>query len=55
MKDGREKQMTAPTATKPADPLALLRIRRYVALLMLAAILGVPIAGHPRHGERGTN
>jgi hypothetical protein len=36
--------MTTPTATKPADPLALLRTRRYVALLVLAAILGVPIA-----------
>jgi len=36
--------MTTPTATKPADPLALLRSRRYVALLVLAAILGVPIA-----------
>lgn len=31
-------------AAKPADPLALLRGRRYVALLVLAAILGVPIA-----------
>ena len=36
--------MTTPTPTKPADPLALLRTRRYVALLVLAAILGVPIA-----------
>lgn len=36
--------MTTPTATNPADPLALLRERRYVALLVLAAILGVPIA-----------
>jgi len=36
--------MTTPTATKPADPLALLRTRRYVALLLLAAILGAPIA-----------
>jgi H+/Cl- antiporter ClcA len=36
--------MTTPTATKPADPLALLRTRRYLALLVLAAILGVPIA-----------
>ena len=25
-------QMTTPTATKPADPLALLRTRHYVAL-----------------------
>jgi H+/Cl- antiporter ClcA len=36
--------MTTPAATKPADPLALLRTRRYLALLVLAAILGVPIA-----------
>ena len=36
--------MTTPTATKPADPLALLRTRRYVVLLVLAAVLGVPIA-----------
>jgi len=36
--------MTTPTAAKPADPLALLRTRRYAALLVLAAILGVPIA-----------
>jgi H+/Cl- antiporter ClcA len=36
--------MSTPTGTKPADPLALLRTRRYVALLVLAAILGVPIA-----------
>ena len=36
--------MATPTGTKPADPLALLRTRRYVALLVLAAILGVPIA-----------
>ena len=32
--------MRAPAATKPADPLALLRTRRYLALLALAAILG---------------
>jgi H+/Cl- antiporter ClcA len=36
--------MATPTGTKPADPLALLRTRRYVGLLVLAAILGVPIA-----------
>jgi hypothetical protein len=36
--------MITPAATKPADPLALLRTRRYLALLVLAAILGVPIA-----------
>ena len=36
--------MATPTGTKAADPLALLRTRRYVALLVLAAILGVPIA-----------
>lgn len=35
--------MTTPTAAKPADPLALLRTLRYLALA-LAAILGVPIA-----------
>ena len=33
--------MTTPTATKPADPLALLRTRHYVALLVPAAILGM--------------
>ena len=31
-------------AAKPADPLALLRSRRYAALLVFAAILGAPIA-----------
>ena len=31
-------------ATQPADPLALLRTRGYLALPVLAAILGVPIA-----------
>jgi H+/Cl- antiporter ClcA len=36
--------MTTPTAKQPADPLALLRTRGYLALLVLAAILGVPIA-----------
>ena len=36
--------MATPTGPKPADPLALLRTRRYMALLVLAAILGVPIA-----------
>ena len=36
--------MTTPGPAKPADPLALLRTRRYLALLVLAAILGVPIA-----------
>ena len=41
---GQNSQMTTPTATKPADPLALLRTRRYVVLLVLAAVLGVPIA-----------
>jgi H+/Cl- antiporter ClcA len=30
--------------TTPSDPLALLRSRSYVALLMLAAIIGVPIS-----------
>jgi H+/Cl- antiporter ClcA len=33
-----------PAAARPADPLALLRTRRYVALLVLAALLGAPIA-----------
>ena len=28
--------MTTPTPTKPADPLALLRTRRYLVLLVLA-------------------
>ena len=28
----------------PADPLALLRSRSYVALLVLAAIIGAPIS-----------
>jgi H+/Cl- antiporter ClcA len=36
--------MTTPTTTQPADPLALLRTRGYLALLVLAAILGAPIA-----------
>jgi chloride channel protein, CIC family len=36
--------MATPTGPKPADPLALLRTRSYMALLVLAAILGVPIA-----------
>jgi hypothetical protein len=30
--------------TTPSDPLALLRSRSYVVLLMLAAIIGVPIS-----------
>src|ERR1700722_16668428 len=30
--------------TTPSDPLALLRSRRYIALLVLAAIIGVPIS-----------
>ena len=30
--------------TTPSDPLALLRSRSYVALLVLAAIIGVPIS-----------
>src|SRR5436189_6304810 len=30
--------------TMPSDPLALLRSRSYVALLVLAAIIGVPIS-----------
>ena len=30
--------------TMPADPFALLRTRKYVALLVLAALLGVPIS-----------
>jgi H+/Cl- antiporter ClcA len=30
--------------TTPSDPLALLRSRSYVALLMLAAIIGVPVS-----------
>jgi len=42
--------MTAPTAptdqptVAPPDPAALLRSRRYVMLLVLAAVLGVPIS-----------
>jgi len=36
--------MNTPTTGNPADPLAQLRSRKYVALLVLAAILGVPIA-----------
>ena len=36
--------MTTPAVTKPPDPLAPLRTRRYLALLMLAAIVGAPIA-----------
>jgi hypothetical protein len=30
--------------TTPADPLALLRSRAYVQLLVVAAILGVPVS-----------
>ena len=30
--------------TMPSDPLALLRSRSYVALLVLAAIIGVPVS-----------
>src|ERR1700733_12930034 len=30
--------------TTPADPLALLRSRSYLALLALAAIIGVPVS-----------
>src|SRR5271170_2577103 len=30
--------------TTPADPLALLRSRSYIALLVLAAIIGVPVS-----------
>jgi hypothetical protein len=30
--------------TTPSDPLALLRSRSYVALLVLAAIVGVPVS-----------
>jgi hypothetical protein len=30
--------------TTPSDPVALLRSRSYLALLMLAAIIGVPIS-----------
>lgn len=33
-----------PGTARPADPLALLRSRRYVGLLVLAAVLGAPIA-----------
>ena len=36
--------MTSATPDRPADPLAPLRERAYVRLLVLAAILGVPIA-----------
>jgi hypothetical protein len=30
--------------TTPSEPLALLRSRSYVALLVLAAIIGVPVS-----------
>jgi H+/Cl- antiporter ClcA len=36
--------MSTPTAATPTDPLALLRTRRYAALLLLSALLGAPIA-----------
>ena len=36
--------MTTPTPKQPADPLALLRTRGYLVLLVFAAILGVPIS-----------
>ena len=32
------------TTATPVDPLALLRSRSYLALLVLAAIIGVPIS-----------
>src|SRR4051812_1400248 len=37
---------TSPSAREPgpADPAALLRSRRYVVLLVVAAVLGVPIS-----------
>ena len=34
----------ADNTTTPDDPLALVRSRRYLGLLVLAAILGVPIS-----------
>jgi H+/Cl- antiporter ClcA len=36
--------MTAPAATAHPDPIALLRSRGYLGLLLLAAIIGVPIS-----------
>ena len=49
--------MTTPTATKPADPLALLRTRHYVALLVPAAILGMPATALAtiRNGKKHKN
>jgi H+/Cl- antiporter ClcA len=36
--------VNAQAATAPPDPVAILRSRQYIALLVLAAILGVPIS-----------
>jgi hypothetical protein len=44
MKDTRRRADDGADKHKTSRPLALLRTRRYMALLMLAAILGVPIA-----------
>src|SRR5688500_14063653 len=36
--------MTPPAGPPPADPIALLRTRSYLGLLVLAAIVGVPVS-----------
>jgi chloride channel protein, CIC family len=36
--------MTPPAAPPPVDPIALLRTRSYVQLLVLAALIGVPVS-----------
>ena len=33
-----------PDPDKPSDPLALLRSRSYIALLVIAAIIGAPVS-----------
>jgi H+/Cl- antiporter ClcA len=36
--------MTPPAGTPPVDPMALLRSRDYVRLLVLAGLIGVPVS-----------
>src|SRR6476619_7459913 len=37
--------MTPPPASAPVNPVALVRTRSYVQLLVLAALIGVPVSG----------
>jgi hypothetical protein len=36
--------MTPPAGPPPVDPIALLRTRSYLQLLVLAALIGVPVS-----------